>query len=163
MAPEVVVSAVVAGVAVVTDIRNRRIPNILTFGTMALATVMYALRGEPLVALSGIAVAFALSFPAFLAGGAMRAGDAKLLMALGALLGALSAFWLVLLTYAIAIPFTFIALLVTGRLKRIFLVIRAGMQRDDSPDLSPLNLPFAPVIAVAFFTSLRFPYSSFWG
>ena len=88
LAPEILVSAVVAGVAVVTDMRNRRIPNILTFGTMALALVMYALRGEPLVALSGIAVAFALSFPAFLAGGAMRAGDAKLLMALGALLGA---------------------------------------------------------------------------
>ncbi len=162
-APETVVAFVVVSVAIVTDLRARRIPNVLTYGTMVLALVMYTARGEPVAALLGIAAAFALSFPAFLLGGAMRAGDAKLLMALGALLGTFGAVWLVLLTYAIAIPFTFFALVVTGRLRSFFSVIRAGIQRSGAPELAPLNLPFAPVIAAALVASLCFPYTAFWG
>lgn len=162
-APETVVALVVVSVAIFTDLRARRIPNLLTYGTMALALAMYTARGEPVAAIIGIAAAFALSFPAFLLGGAMRAGDAKLLMALGALLGGLSAAWLVIVTYAIAIPFTFFALVVTGRLRSFFSVIRAGIQQSGAPEHAPLNLPFAPVIAAALVVSLCFPYTAFWG
>ena len=162
-APETVVAFVVVSVAIVTDLRARRIPNLLTFGTMALALGMCTVRGEPLAAFFGIAAAFVLSFPAFLLGGAMRAGDAKLLMALGGLTGIFGAAWLVVLTYALAIPFTFGALVVTGRLGSFFSVIRAGLQGDSAPEHQPLNLPFAPVIAVALVVSFCFPYTAVWG
>ena len=75
--------------ACVTDVRSRRIPNVLTFGA-ALAALLYqsTVGGSAGVqsALFGWFVGTALFLPFFLLGG-MGAGDVKLLAALGAWLG----------------------------------------------------------------------------
>lgn len=79
----------VAGLACATDLRTRRIPNVLTFGApiaavaFAAATAGWAGVGS---ALAGWAVGCALFFPLFALRG-LGAGDVKLLAALGAWLG----------------------------------------------------------------------------
>lgn len=75
-------------VAVVTDVRERRIPNWLTAGGAALGVGLAAVEagGFPSLAFMGIVVALLLSFPLFAMGG-LGAGDAKLLAAVGAFTG----------------------------------------------------------------------------
>jgi prepilin peptidase CpaA len=91
-----VVVLVVAVVAVISDLRTRRIPNVLTFGA-ALAALAYAtITGGTsglLQASTGWLLAAALFFPLFALGG-MGAGDVKLLAALSAWLGPVDAIYL---------------------------------------------------------------------
>jgi prepilin peptidase CpaA len=90
----------VSAVACVTDLRTRRIPNMLTFGAALAALVFHGLSGG----LSGLGsaaagwiVGIAIFFAPFALGG-MGAGDLKLLAALGAWLGPGLAVWLALYT-----------------------------------------------------------------
>jgi prepilin peptidase CpaA len=86
----------IALVAVVFDVRTRRIPNWLTFGA-AIAALVYASfdAGLPGVgtATAGWFAGAALFFPFFALGG-MGAGDVKLLAALAAWLGPSESVWL---------------------------------------------------------------------
>jgi prepilin peptidase CpaA len=79
----------VAFIACVTDIRQRRIPNALTFGAAAAAVVFHTAVGGStglILATSGWGVGLLLFLPFFLLGG-MGGGDVKLLAALGAWVG----------------------------------------------------------------------------
>jgi prepilin peptidase CpaA len=84
---------VLAILASIADVRTRRIPNVLTFGTalfaIALQTSTDGTHGLGL-ALVGWLVGVAIFFPIFALGG-MGAGDVKLVGALGACLGPLGA------------------------------------------------------------------------
>jgi prepilin peptidase CpaA len=76
-------------IAAITDIRSQRIPNLLTFTTMAFALV-YHVEGGGLhglfFSLSGLTLGMAFFILPYLMGG-MGAGDVKLLGAVGAALG----------------------------------------------------------------------------
>lgn len=85
-------AALVAGVAVVTDLRSRRIPNLLTLpvlcGALVLRLLLCGWAGSGGLA-SGLAGAF-VAFAAFLLPALLRGlgmGDLKLMTAIGALLG----------------------------------------------------------------------------
>ncbi len=101
-APSAIDLAVVAtgAVASVWDIRTRRIPNAVTFGSAVVAVVFHAVDAGSLRALPGAlgwsaagwAVGFLLFLPLFLLGG-MGAGDVKLLAAMGAWLGPGAVCW----------------------------------------------------------------------
>ena len=83
----------VAGAAMLWDLRTRRIPNELTFGTAAVALAYGLVAGGPwgfLIAVAGWLAGAAVFFPLFALGG-MGAGDVKLMAALGALLGPVEA------------------------------------------------------------------------
>src|SRR5512144_1843846 len=83
----------VAVTACVWDLSTQRVPNVLTFGAAG-AAVAFALWQHGVAAmgwsLAGWLTAIALFFPLFALGG-LGAGDVKLLGALGAWLGGVSA------------------------------------------------------------------------
>ena len=90
----------VASVACITDIRSRRVPNVLTFGAAASALLFHAFAPEGnglLSAAGGWLVGAAIPFLPFVLGG-LGAGDVKLLAALGAWLGPMNAVWIALYT-----------------------------------------------------------------
>src|SRR5262249_19250621 len=87
--PSTIAAIGVAGIACVTDIRTRRIPNLLTFGAAGLGCAMHGMTGG-LTGFGSSALGWlfglVLFLPFFLVRG-MGAGDVKLLAALGAWLG----------------------------------------------------------------------------
>jgi len=109
---------------IVTDWRWRRIPNVVTYPTMLVGLILGAVEsagpagfpggvfapvhGGILDHVVGLAVGFLVAYP-FYAGGGLKAGDGKFLMAVGALLGTLfllqAAVWGALVGGVIAIGF----------------------------------------------------------
>ena len=91
---------IVAFAACVTDVRSRRIPNILTFGAALAALVFHTfdagIDGLQLAALGW--VTGTLLFLPFFALGGMGGGDVKLVAALGAWLGPYEALLLAMAT-----------------------------------------------------------------
>ena len=98
MIQDVILVAFVATI-VVTDWRWRRIPNAATYPTMLVGLVLGALEstgragfpgsvfsGGILDHVAGLAIGFLVAWP-FYAGGGLKAGDGKFLMAIGALKG----------------------------------------------------------------------------
>lgn len=87
-APAFPVFALVLGVAVVTDLRDRRIPNVVTVTGLCAALILESVfeRSIPASALAGAGIALVLGFALFALGG-IGAGDAKLFAAVGAFVG----------------------------------------------------------------------------
>ena len=86
--------------ACITDVRSRRIPNVLTFGSAAAALVFHTVTGGFggfFAAGTGWVVGMALFILPFALGG-LGGGDVKLLGALGAWLGPGMTIWLVMYT-----------------------------------------------------------------
>ena len=96
------VGLVIASLACLTDLRARRIPNVLTFGA-ALAGLLYHVVGGGIEGLGYAALGWlvgALIFGLPFALGGLGDGDVKLLAALGAWLGPADVLWLSLYTGA---------------------------------------------------------------
>jgi prepilin peptidase CpaA len=90
----------VALVACMTDLRSRRIPNVLTFGAAAAGIVFHAVvpGGDTVTtAVLGWVVGAGVFFIPFALGG-LGGGDVKLLAALGAWLGPAGIIWAALYT-----------------------------------------------------------------
>jgi len=87
---------VLAFIACWTDLRTRRIPNLLTFGAAGAGFAfhcLYSSGGGPLASLGGWLIGVLLFSPLFLLRG-MGAGDLKLLGAFGAWLGPVMVVWI---------------------------------------------------------------------
>jgi prepilin peptidase CpaA len=79
----------ILAVACITDLRTRRIPNLLTFSAAGLALLFHFITGGVSAvgwSLAGYALGAVLFFPMFALRG-MGAGDVKLLAAVGAWIG----------------------------------------------------------------------------
>ena len=89
------VALAVGATACVTDVRSRRIPNVLTFGAAAAGVLFHALAptgSGGLTAVEGWLVGAAMFVVPFALGG-LGGGDLKLLAAIGAWLGPAGAMW----------------------------------------------------------------------
>lgn len=98
MKPVFLAALVISAIGCATDLRSRRIPNVLTFGTALGALLFHALTdgtSGAVTAGAGWMTGVALMFVPFALGG-MGGGDIKLVAALGAWVGPLDAVWLVL-------------------------------------------------------------------
>jgi prepilin peptidase CpaA len=155
------------------DWRERRVPNVLVFPAAALGLGLNALKGRDalLVAATGLAMGFALLFVPYLVGG-MRAGDVKLLAAIGAFTGApqiLRVFLLTLLCYpALAVFFVTrerkwkvtllrfrILLLKTLSLFAPMLRLTATrLEAEDDPKVESVRTPFSLAIATGTLLTL---------
>lgn len=94
------VAVIVATVGCATDLRSRRIPNLLTFGAAALGIVVSGWNGGfQAAAMSGAGwlTGLAIFFLPFALGG-LGGGDVKLLAALGAWVGPVDVLWVGLYT-----------------------------------------------------------------
>jgi prepilin peptidase CpaA len=158
---------VVAGMACVTDIRTRRIPNVLTLGAAAGACGHF-LAADGLSglgwAMAGWTVGLLMFLPLFLLRG-LGGGDVKLLAALGAWLGPGSAVWLALYSALAGGPLAVVVALSKGYLRRavgnlwdLLMFWRvAGVQAHPTLTLDvpgTPRLPYAVPIAVGLVATL---------
>lgn len=114
-----VVALMVALMACITDVRSRRIPNVLTFGAAAAALVFHAVTsgaGGLGAAAGGWLMGAAVFAPFFLLGG-MGAGDVKLMAALGAWIGPLEALTVALYASLVGGVVAIVVSLSTGYLR----------------------------------------------
>lgn len=156
---------VLVSIALVTDLRSRRVPNLLSLGFLFLGLAANGLAGDPLVGVLGAAVAFGLMFPGWLMGRAVRAGDAKLLMAVGAFYGGGDALRACLLAYMLHLPYGLLVLAFKGRLGNLVATVKAGLGRamgQELPEPQVTEVPFVPVIAVAVLLTRTTDWLRFW-
>ena len=169
---------VLLAISVITDIRRRRIPNMLVLVGLGLGLVFqFALPSgggllHPdggaiglLAALAGIAVGFATLFPLYLLR-AMGAGDVKLMMMVGAFLGPQQTFGAVVLTFAAGGVLALLMALwqrsfaqLASNLRFMLTTSMVRMAGGDSPRFEPLaqtagRMPYA--VAIAAGTLLQF-------
>ena len=117
-----IVLVVVLSIATINDIRSMRIPNWLTYPVMALASVYHlAINGWSglLFSMEGIIVGTAVLIIPYLMGG-MGAGDAKLMGAVGGLLGPEGVFLAFLFTALIGGGYALIVIALHGFLKETY-------------------------------------------
>ena len=131
----------VAAVACVIDLRERRIPNWLTFGA-ALAGLMFqiwtgGIAGATAAAL-GWLVGAAVFFLPFALGG-LGAGDIKLLAALGAWIGPMDVLWLSLYTGVAGMVLAVVVSLWTGYLREALSNVRLLLTHWRVQGLRPLS------------------------
>lgn len=103
-----------------TDINYRRIPNYITFGLMVTGLAINTLAGPGLLfSASGILAGLILFMLPFLFCG-MGAGDVKLMMGVGAVLGWQNALFIGILSSVFAAAFALVVYTKKGALKDLF-------------------------------------------
>jgi prepilin peptidase CpaA len=147
----------VISVAVVTDIRRRRIYNVLTMPAMVAGLVAHtALDGISGFgwAFSGLLLGAALFFVPVAMGG-MGAGDLKLLAALGALGGPVFVFWCAIYTSIIGGALGVATLLARRQFIPVFGPMMLALYTQQMPQAtSNIRLPYAVPIALGAVTAL---------
>lgn len=153
-------ASVCAVVGSITDVKSRRIPNLITFPAFALGLLMHlVLSGwkSSLVALAAGLIC-GLVFLVFYIAGGMGAGDVKLITAVGCIAGMSHIYSIMVLTALSGGVMAICLALFRGRFKQTFLNVIAlashhahqGLQAH--PDLNvsndkTLRLPYALAIA----------------
>ena len=170
-----IVAIVFTSICVVTDLKERRIPNVVTLPMIVIGFVYVSV----VHGWSGLADGFfgmlLLSFPYLVvfALGGMGGGDVKLMAAIGVWLGPAIGVWVLLMTVCSGLIITFIAAAFYGRIGDLPYTILAvafrirgnmpnmlGMMKSGSADETdtkppsreagpkPLWIPYAPAILV---------------
>jgi prepilin peptidase CpaA len=149
-------AVIVATVGCATDLHNRRIPNLLTFGAAILGIAVSGWNGgvhAATLSAAGWMVGLAIFFLPFALGG-LGGGDVKLLAALGAWVGPVDVIWVALYTGVAGGVLAFGTALAAGYLRTAVANIRllvghwraAGISA--MPDLT-LERSTAPKLAYA--------------
>lgn len=103
-----------------TDINYRRIPNYITFGLIVAGLAINAVAGPGLLfSASGILTGLILFMLPFLFCG-MGAGDVKLMMGVGAVVGGQTSLYIGMLSSGIAAAYAMVLFAKNGKLKELF-------------------------------------------
>ncbi len=137
-------------IAVYTDVTAGKIKNWLTFPMMAFGIVLSPMVGNPwwegavgLVAALAVGVVFWRVIPA------LKAGDVKMLMAAGSLLGPQGGIRAILLSALLFFPVGVVFLIARGRMKNFFRVAGGFFKNPTKRDSNTTLMIHAPVIAAA--------------
>ena len=145
-----------------TDIATRRIPNRLVLlglaGALVAQCLLHGVAGGAFGWLAGAATGFGLLLPFYLLRG-MAAGDVKLMLAIGAWVGAEMTFYIVLATFVAGGVGAIAYALLRGRMRQMWanvrtLIVRrsraARAEADDGPvEIASVGtLPYGVAIAV---------------
>ncbi len=164
------------GAVAFSDVRERRIPNLLVFPAAALGLSLNALSGVTGLTQGaiGLAIGFTLLFLSYLFGG-MRPGDVKFFAAIGAFTGGpqiLRIFFLTLLCYPLLAAFfvtrehkwgvtirrfRILLLKLLGNLAPAFNLSAARLEAGDDLKVESVRTPFSLAIALGTLLAL---YSS---
>lgn len=139
------------GIATSTDLRSGRIPNALTGSMMVLGLVFALVQGAVVDAIFGIGLAFAIHFPLWLLR-VVKAGDVKLLMGAGALVGPALVLEITVWCALLYLPVGLAMLAFQGRLGNIAATVKWGVSMARGVHMArpePTMLRTAPVIAAA--------------
>ncbi len=137
-------------VACYTDLTTQKIKNWLTFPVMAIGAVAahWTLGGWWLGAAGVVTAMLACFFPWRM--GAIKAGDVKMLMAAGALLGPLPALRATLWMLFLGVPIGIAILAIKGRLGNVKRVV----QGEGAP---PTVVAHAPVVGLGILAAMTWP------
>jgi prepilin peptidase CpaA len=150
---------VLVGAAI--DVQTRRIPNMLTFGLMAVGLGLHATVGDGVgFAAAGLGVAFLVHFALWQLG-IDAAGDAKLFMAVGAFLGVSTMLEATVWRLLLHIPFALFVLTAQGKWGNFRAATRWSLAKAQGRDLGerpeptyqPLGVVVALAVGVAYQTS----------
>jgi prepilin peptidase CpaA len=154
-------------VGAVLDLRTKKIPNWLTFSLLAVGIAVSGSIGDGWAfALYGAGVAFVLHFVLWQLG-LEGAGDAKLMMAVGAFVGWQTMLEATLWRYVLLLPYAVVALTVLRKWGNFraalhWTIARAqGVEVGERP--TPTELPFGPLIAVAVPVAVYTSWLDFFG
>ena len=154
-------------VAVIIDIRVKKIPNLITFPTMVLGLVYYGVTNGwdgLLFSLGGLALGMGVFFVLYTMGG-MGAGDVKLMGAVGAIVGSKGILLTALFSAIVGGIYALIVLLfnieyLKDLIKRSFITIKSFVFTKqfipipaDKPDEKP-KLCYGVAIAIGTFSYL---------
>jgi prepilin peptidase CpaA len=141
MHPTSVIALLVSAAACASDLKSRRIPNILTFGSAFVALGYHLVTGGPwglLWSLGGWLVGIAIFLAPFALGG-LGAGDVKLLGALGAWLGPTQIVWLALFTGVAGLVMALVVALMNGYLKQALTNVRLLLSHWQVVGVQPMQ------------------------
>lgn len=147
--------------------QSQKVPNVLTFSLMVIGVAAQWWFGQGVVyGLTGLGAAFAIHFALYVLG-LEGAGDAKLMMGVGALIGWNEMIEATIWRYVFHVPFAVIVLSVKGRWANFMAAARwtmdkaRGVEVGERPE--PTYMPFAPLILVGTIAALSSEWLDFIG
>jgi prepilin peptidase CpaA len=169
----IILITILLTVAVINDIRSRRIPNMLTFPAVIAAIAYHSwLSGFDgfLFSIEGIGVGMAVFIVFYLAGG-MGAGDVKLMGAVGGFLGPKGVFIAFLCTAVVGGVYALSMLMFHGYIKdtlkrygsilKTFLMTKKIIYIQSSNEEKGLRLCYGVAIAIGTWISIFLNYGMF--
>lgn len=151
------IAMLVATIAALADLRNRRIPNWLTVSSLTLGVFVNVWQtgfGGAVTGLSGAALGLAILLPLYFLR-AMGAGDVKLLAALGAIVGPLE---LVSIAVYSALVGGVVAAVMLAARGRLSLALDEMFVQHALPSRSGMTAPYAVAIASGVYLAVLAPH-----
>jgi prepilin peptidase CpaA len=168
MAASSLIATVTVLSAAACDWRSGRIPNALTYGAAAFGLTLAVATGALGVAAAGFAVGITIALALFFLGG-LGGGDAKLLAALGLLLGPSVVVEIIGYSFALGAAWSLITVMRLGLGARFVMQIKLGSLLALTPGarqaqiLPPIAVRFGPIIALSTLLVMCVPALAFLG
>ena len=141
-----------------TDIRTGKIKNVLTFPVMVCGLAMAPFWAAHWYdGVTGLFAAFGLGVVLWKFGGAYHAGDVKMVMAAGTLVGPEMVLRGMILGLVLSFPVSLAVLIAKGRLGNLW---KRWVKRES---IETTRMIFGPIIAIGMIIARVQPFPNLWG